>query len=1150
MGPSTSHNQHVLQEILDELKYPVRFNEITRRIKLCQEALRIVSKESQPEIWGFLENNLGINLAQSPTGERSENLEKSIGHFERSLEVRTREKYPKEWASTQNNLATVYRDRIRGERAENIDKAIQLYEQALEVRTLQADPASWGITQNNLGITYYDRTRGNRAENLEKAIQHFNRALKVRTRQRNPEDWAVTQNNLATAYRDRIYGKRAENVDKAIQYYQQVLEVRTREVDPEHWAMTLSNLSVAYTERICGNRAENLEKAIQHSHQAQVVYTPKDFPEGWAQVQNNLGNAYLARIQDERAENIEKAINHYERALQLYTRQAFPQEWASLQYNLANAYRYRIRGDQIENIKQAIFHSKQALNERTLKAFPEEWAQTQNNLGNIFLARVSEKPEKNIEQAIHYFRQALKVYNRKAFPEEWARTLNNLGNAYLARIRDKRTKNIEKSIRCFRQALKVRTYYAYPEDWAQTQSNLAGAYIKRIRCKRTKNIEKAIQHLQQTLQVYTRQAFPQQWAGVQNNLAIAYTDRKRGKRANNIEKAINHYQQALRVYTCYTFPENCLKTARSLGHLAFDEQRWELARENYVTAFAAQDVLMQASFSFASKQVELGQAQNLPSRAAHVHVQLGEVEKAVEVLEKGRAQLMRESLERRRQDLEQLPKRGFEHLYQDYKQAINEFNMLQSQGTTERVRPETWMSQIDQVLKRVQEAAVTIRTKVGRDYPQYRYFMQALPFVEIQKQALEKPLVYLNITSVGGLALVINAQGVQTIKLPELNQKNLQSQIWHPTDKEIDRINAHLKREKITVKDIQAVSGGYFSAYALWSLIPHMSHTSDKLIYQLFTTWKEALDETAGWLWEVVMGALVTELKKKSQSVTLIPAAQLSLLPLHAAWTKEPSKPTGRLYALDELSISYAPSAHALWQAGLAATRPVDRLMAVDNPDGSLTYSSDEVQAAMDVFNDVTHLPGEKATVAVVKEKMQKAHVLHFSTHGRAGWEKAEQAQLKLVDGHLILPDIFSLNLNQTRLAVLSACETGIPGLELIDEMIGLPAGLMQAGVPGVVGSLWAVSDMSTAMLMARFYSLWRKEGCTPPEALRQAQIWLRDSTTIQKKELFDLIIDNQAARMSANTALVFYEHIAWNIPDARIFASPLYWAAFTYTGV
>jgi CHAT domain len=54
-----------------------------------------------------------------------------------------------------------------------------------------------------------------------------------------------------------------------------------------------------------------------------------------------------------------------------------------------------------------------------------------------------------------------------------------------------------------------------------------------------------------------------------------------------------------------------------------------------------------------------------------------------------------------------------------------------------------------------------------------------------------------------------------------------------------------------------------------------------------------------------------------------------------------------------------------------------------------------------------------------------------------------------------------------------SACETASIGTELPDQVV-LPAGLLQAGVAGVVASLWAVPDATTAVLMARFHALWR----------------------------------------------------------------------------
>ena len=178
--------------------------------------------------------------------------------------------------------------------------------------------------------------------------------------------------------------------------------------------------------------------------------------------------------------------------------------------------------------------------------------------------------------------------------------------------------------------------------------------------------------------------------------------------------------------------------------------------------------------------------------------------------------------------------------------------------------------------------------------------------------------------------------------------------------------------------------------YALRSILINKSKELDDILLE---TWKETLDQTTQWLWDAVMGELISVLKEHSDSATIIPVGQLTLLPLHAAWTKmDTFEPAQRRYVLDEMKISYAPSAYALWQASTGAKRPAEKLLAIENPDGSLVFSRDEVNAASDVFKQATRFTGKMATVVMVKEEIQKAHVLLFSTHGRAGWEKTRRS--------------------------------------------------------------------------------------------------------------------------------------------------------------
>ena len=152
-----------LEPLLREIAGLNRPSDMPRRVQLCQQALCAVHREESPLLWAALQGELGNSLAQSPLGDRAENLERAIHHYQQALEVYTREAFPEQWATTQNNLATAYSDRIRGDRAENLERAIHHYQQALEVYT----PASWperarGVARN-LGNLFFEQERWSEA---------------------------------------------------------------------------------------------------------------------------------------------------------------------------------------------------------------------------------------------------------------------------------------------------------------------------------------------------------------------------------------------------------------------------------------------------------------------------------------------------------------------------------------------------------------------------------------------------------------------------------------------------------------------------------------------------------------------------------------------------------------------------------------------------------------------------------------------------------------------------------------------------------------------------------------------------------------------------------------------------------------------------
>ena len=272
-------------------------------------------------------------------------------------------------------------------------------------------------------------------------------------------------------------------------------------------------------------------------------------------------------------------------------------------------------------------------------------------------------------------------------------------------------------------------------------------------------------------------------------------------------------------------------------------------------------------------------------------------------------------------------------------------------------------------------------------------------------------------------------------------------------------------------------------------------------------------------LYGLIINKYLKEHIKEYKKLTISPDGRLNLLPFDALYD-------GKEYLLNTKEIYYISSGRELIRInrfGTSDKEEQDKIVVFADPDydyeqdQEVSSSSDENEDSDDTadsrsnravtkFTNCKALPWTKEEANVIKQifteqsrvyvekeaneehfsETTDAHILHISTHGIVTQNDKEKEPLLKTAlaltgyntsvkqqkdyGVMTGLKIASMNLNNTELVVLSACETAIGESDNVIGVSSLSRAFMIAGAKSTIASLWEVEDKSTKEFFELFY--------------------------------------------------------------------------------
>ncbi len=234
----------------------------------------------------------------------------------------------------------------------------------------------------------------------------------------------------------------------------------------------------------------------------------------------------------------------------------------------------------------------------------------------------------------------------------------------------------------------------------------------------------------------------------------------------------------------------------------------------------------------------------------------------------------------------------------------------------------------------------------------------------------------------------------------------------------------------------------------------------------------------------------------ETSNLIIIPDGPLAHLPFEAFLTSSVKSKfidySGLPYLIKTQNISYAYSLNLLFkQRTNKKNEPIHPLLAMSYSGPTATLSNNkrkselqelpwsevELRSIGEIMHDGIFLSGDQATESKFKTLAPQSRIVHLAIHGIADKNNALNSRLEFKsigdatdDGKLYNYELYDMNLENTQLAVLSACETGMGKQYSGEGIYSIARAFYYAGCPSIIMSLWKVNDKSTAELMQLFY--------------------------------------------------------------------------------